>query len=149
MDSQGAKWEPISGEDVKKWRKRLPEGHIRETNTAYSLGMDPTESDGDEAVFEKPATPVVDDPRRVVNDLKKQILDWVTANRENAKLSVQIMRNSNPEAFRHRTDEDLIGMLVGHMEEKIQQATESVYRDPQNKWDKGKLVDIKDGIWRP
>lgn len=148
--SQAAKgWEPVSQDEVKKWRGHLPEGHVREYNTAHTVGLEQAESEGDDASFERTGPPVIDDARRVVNDLREMAIKWATSSRENAEAAVKIMRTSNPEAFKNRSDEELTQMLAGHLEQTIQEVTEKVYRDPQNRWDKGNLVDIKDGVWRP
>ena len=147
--SQEPGWKPISNDEVRDWRKTLPKGHIREYDTAHTVGLPAADHEGDEAFFQDRRAPVIDDPRRVVADMKEQIINWATQSREAAKLAVTIMRNSNPEAHKNRTDDELIDMLVGHLEESIEEATRSVYRDEQNKWDKGRLVDVKDGIWRP
>ncbi len=142
-------WQPITQEEVRRWRRDLPEGHVREFNTAHTVGLEEAEGDGDSAVLESHGPPVIDDARAVVNDLRNIAIQWATANRENARVAVKMMRAANPGAFAHRSDEELTAMILEHLEQEIQSVVEGVYRDPQNKWDKGKLVDIKDGVWRP
>lgn len=142
-------WESISQDEVKKWRRDLPKGHVREYDTAHTTGLPVADSEGDAATMERSGPPVIDDPRAVVNDLRNIAIGWATESRQNAQLAVKLMRASNPEAFRHRSDDELIAMITGHYEKKIQEVTEKVYRDPQNRWDKGNLVDVKDGVWRP
>ena len=142
-------WQPITPEETRAWRRDLPKGHIREVNTAHTTNLETADSDGDAAFMERPPVPVIDDARKVVNDLRDMAINWATANRENAAVAVKMIRASNPEGFRHKTDEEMIDMIVSHYEQKIQDVVAEVYRDPQNRWDKGNLVDVKDGVWRP
>jgi hypothetical protein len=146
-DRLSANWEPISQEEVKRWRRELPRGHQREYNTAFTKGLDQTESEGDVATIEnRSGPPVIDDARKVVNDLKTIAIRWA---KEYPDAVVKMMRASNPEAFKHRTDEEVARMITEHYETLIEEVTRDVYQDPQNRWDKGGLVDVKDGVWRP
>lgn len=142
-------WQPIAPDEVKAWRRDLPKGHRREVNTAHTVGLDQADSEGDAAFVDKPPPPVIDDPRAVVAALKEMAIKWATSSRENAALTIKLMRASNPEAFRHRSDEELLDLIVNHYEQKIQEVTEQVYRDSRNRWDKSSLIDVKDGVWRP
>ena len=139
-----ANWEPISEDDVKDWRKHLDKGAIRETNTAYTVGYDPIESDDGESATLTAPTHIAQAavPREVANEIFGQIWEWACKSPDAFALMVQIMRNSNHEAFGHLSDDELRTLIEQHARDASRKATEGVYAD---QWDQGNDLDMWQG----
>ena len=138
-------WTPISQEEIKRWRKRLPKGWVREFNTATTVGLEPADPDGDDRVaFEKPSAKVTQPlpPRQVADDVFGQVWEWASKNRDNFRLLAQIVRHNNPSAFGHLTDDQLAEHLEQHAREAARKATRTVYQDSRNRWDHGNDLDM-------
>ena len=135
-------WEPISEDDVKEWRKHLPKGAIRETNTARTVGYEEVESeDGDSAVMTKGPTHIAQAavPREVAREVFGMMWEWGRKSPEAYALMVQIMRNSDHEAFGHLSDDELRTKIEQHAKDAARKATEDVY---DGQWDQGNDLDM-------
>ena len=124
-------WTPIGEKEIKEKRKNLPEGHIRETNTARHTGQgwDQVASDGDTVTFEAEATPFVHPTmeRDVAEEVYGMIWTWAQTSPEAYQIAIQIMRNSNPDAFGHMSNDELQTELQSHAEAAARKSTETVY----------------------
>ena len=137
-------WEPIEGDELAKWRKDLPKGAIRESNTAKTVGLDTVEADGDTVAFD-PSTkenrflPLTElaTPRDVAEDIFGLMWVWAKASRENFQLMAQMIRHNEPAAYGHLSDDELATKLEGHARAASRKATEEAYRD---EWDRGASV---------
>ena len=137
-------WEPIEGDELAKWRKDLPKGAIRESNTARTVGLDSVEADGDTVAFdpstkEKRFLPLTElaTPRDVAEDIFGLMWVWAKASRENFQLMAQMIRHNEPAAYGHLSDDELATKLEGHARAASRKATEEAYRD---EWDRGASV---------
>ena len=139
-----ANWEPISEDDVKDWRKHLDKGTIRESNTARTVGYEEVEADGDSVTITKAPTHIAQAavPREVAQEIFGMMWEWGRKSPDAFALMVQIMRNSNPEAFGHLSDDELRTKIEQHAKDAARQATEDVYA---GQWDKGNDLDMWQG----
>ena len=139
-----ANWEPISEDDVKDWRKHLDKGVIRESNTARTVGYEEVEADGDSVTITKAPTHIAQAavPREVAQEIFGMMWEWGRKSPDAFALMVQIMRNSNPEAFGHLSDDELRTKIEQHAKDAARQATEDVYA---GQWDKGNDLDMWQG----
>ena len=142
-------WEPIEGDELAKWRKDLPKGAIRESNTARTVGLDTVEADGDTVAFdpstkEKRFLPLTElaTPRDVAEDIFGLMWVWAKASRENFQLMAQMIRHNEPAAYGHLSDDELATKLEGHARAASRKATEEAYRD---EWDRGNDLDMWQG----
>ncbi len=138
-------WTPISEDEISEWRKDLPEGAIRETNTAHTAGLDETESDGATATIHTPPVTHIAQaaiPREVAEDIYGMMWKWGSSNRENFALMAQIVRNSNPDAFGHLSDDELATKIEQHAKDAAIKATQDAY---EGQWDQGNDLDMWQG----
>lgn len=144
MASARPKWEPIGDREVKEWRRDLPKGAIRETNTAHTLGYDQADSDGDMVALEAPSvTPLtaLASPREVAEEVFGQVWEWARGSRESFQLMAQIVRNNNPEAYGHLSDDELATKIEQHAKDAGRKATEEAFDDH----DRGNDLDMWQG----
>jgi len=145
--SANSPWKPITSDEIAEHRRTLPKGHTREQNTAHTVGYEPVESDGDTAVITP--TPMPQSmaqaavPREVANDIFGMIFEWAKGSRETYQLIMKIMRQNDPEAFGHLSDDELATKIEEHARAASRKATETVYAD--NEWDQGNDLDMWSG----
>lgn len=134
----------IGDKEIKEGRKRLPKGHTRETNTAHTVGYDQVDSDDDSVSLTVAPTHIAQAaiPREVADDIFGMMWDWGRKSPEAYALMVQIMRNSDHEAFGHLSDDELREKIEQHARDASRKATETVYAD---QWDKGNDLDMWQG----
>ncbi len=139
------KWESISQDEVKAWRKRpLEKGAIREWNTAHTVGYEEAESDdGESATIDTTPTHIAQTavPREVANEVFGMMWEWGRKSPDAFSLMVQIMRSSDTAAFGHLSDDELRTLIERHARDAARKATEEVYK----KWDKGNDLDMWQG----
>ena len=145
MASDNPAWEPIEGDELAKWRRDLPKGAIRETNTAHTVGLDVAQSDGDTAAIDRPAvTPLtqIAVPREVAEEIFGMMWGWASRSRENFNLMAQMIRHNEPDAYGHLSDDELATKLEQHAKDAARAATEKAYAD---EWDRGNDLDMWQG----
>ncbi len=127
-------WTPIGEKEIKEKRKRLPEGHTRETNTARHAGegWDQVPSDGDTVTIdadieeESPfVNPIME--RDVAEQVYGMIWEWAQTSPEAYQLAIQVMKQSNPDAYSHMSNDELQTVLQTHAEDASRKSTETVY----------------------
>ena len=149
MASDNELWTPINQDELKKWRRDLPKGSVRETNTAYYTGLEPAESDGDTAFLESSSSdgtvPLAQTapPREVAEDIFGLMWLWAQQNPQNYALMAQMVRHNNPAAFGHLSDDELKTKLEQHAKDAGRKATEDVYKE--RSWDRGNDLDMMQG----
>lgn len=138
-------WTPLGEKEIKEWRKDLPKGHVRESNTAHHL-YPTTEAEGDTAAVETPssggAVPLARTapPREVAEEIFGLMWMWARENPANYAIMAQMVRHNNPDAFGHLSDDELRTKLEQHAKDAGRKATEEVYKD--NQWDRGNDIDM-------
>ncbi len=124
-------WTPIGEQEIKERRKTLPEGHTRETNAARHTGpgWDQVETADDSVSFEPDSTPFVHPltERETAEEVYGMIWKWAQTNPDAYQLAIQIMKNSNPEAYSHMSNDELQTVLQTHAETAARKSTETVY----------------------
>ena len=141
-------WEPIEGDELAKWRRDLPKGSVRETNTATTVGLDSVDSDGDTVTFDDTASSPMKltelaSPREVADEVFGLMWVWAKESRENFALMAQMIRHNEPGAYGHLSDDELATKLEQHAKDASRKATEKEYGD--NKWDRGNDLDMWQG----
>jgi hypothetical protein len=132
----------MSAREIAEHRRTLPKGHVREQNTAHTVGLDPVEADGDSVTVSTPAVQQIAQampPREVAQDIYGMIWNWAKGDRKNFALMAQIVRNSYPDAYGHLSDDELASKIEQHARDAARAATEEVYSD---RWDRGNNVDM-------
>lgn len=142
-------WTPLKEDEIKEWRRDLPKGHVRESNTAHHL-YPTTDAEGDRAVVEAPASsggkvPLARTapPREVADEVFGLMWLWAKKNPENYALMAQIVRHNNPDAFGHLSDDELRTKLEEYAKSAGRRAAEAVYKE--NDWDRGNDLDMARG----
>ena len=124
-------WTPIGEKEIKEKRRNLPEGHVRETNTARHTGQgwDQVASDGDTVTFESESAPFVHPlmERDVAEQVFGMMWTFAQSGPEQYQLAIQIMKNSNPVAYSHMSNDELATILQTHAEDAARKSTETVY----------------------
>lgn len=131
-------WTPIGEKEIKDWRKKLPEGHTRESNAARSTGAgwDPVKADGDTVTIEGPEVETTPEGQQFIHPLMEreaaeevfgQVWQWAQKNPQAYQLAIQIMKNSNPEAYGHLSNDELQTKVREHAEAAARKATQDVY----------------------
>ncbi len=147
MVSANSPWKPVTSDEIATHRKTLPKGHTREQNTAHTVGYEQVEADGDSV--EITPTPMPQSaaqaavPRQVADDIFGMIFEWAKGSRETYQLIMKIMRQNDPEAFGHLSDDELATKIEEHARSAARKATEMVYAD--NEWDQGNHLDMWQG----
>jgi len=141
-------WEPIEGDDLAAWRRDLPKGAIRESNTAKTVGFDPIGSDGDTVTFDDTASSPMKltelaSPREVADEVFGMMWLWAKSSRENFALMAQMIRHNEPDAYGHLSDDELATKLEGHAKAAARKATVTEYGG--NEWDRGNDLDMWQG----
>ena len=144
MASDNELWTPLKGDELKEWRKDLPKGHVRESNTARH-NYPTADSDGDVASLESPSDGTVPlartaPPREVAEDIFGLMWLWAQQNPQNYALMAQMVRHNNPDSFGHLSDDELRTKLEDHAKEAGRKATEQVYKE--RTWDRGNDIDM-------
>lgn len=138
----------MDDDEIREHRRRLPKGHIRESNTAHSVGYDTdVEVEGDTATLQTPAPRSITEaavPREVAEDIYGMIWNWARGSRENFALMAQVVRKSNPDSFGHLSDDELATKIEQHAKDAARKATEDTYKK-NNKWDVGNNLDMWEG----
>ena len=137
----------MKGDEIKEWHKDLPEGHVRETNTAVH-NYPTTDAEGDTATLESSSGGAVPlartaPPREVAEGIYGLMWVWARENPANYAIMAQMVRHNNPEAFGHLSDDELKTKLEEHAKAAGRKATEQVFKD--NKWDRGNDLDMARG----
>ena len=148
MASAKPQWEPISEPDVKEWRRHLDKGSVRESNTAYTVGLDEADADGDTVTFNDTApSPLklteLASPREVADDIFGMMWTWAKGSRENFALMAQMIRHNEPESYGHLSDDELATKLEDHAKSASRKATEKEFSDRE--WDRGNDLDMWQG----
>ena len=141
-------WESIEGDELAKWRRDLPKGAVRETNTARTVGLDPVAADGDTVTFDDAASserylPLTEiaTPREVADQVFGMMWMWAKESRENFALMAQMIRHNEPDSYAHLSDDELATKLEEHAKSAARKATEEAYK---GEWDRGNDLDM----WR-
>ncbi len=144
MASAKKLWQPIGEDEIKDWRKRLPEGHVREDRVGTHASYDTVEAEGDQVTLTQNPVSMAGAaiPREVAEDIFGQIYNWATSNRQAYQLMVKIMRQNNPAEFGHLSDDELEAKIKQHAQDAARKAVEDTYR---GQWDKGNDLDMWQG----
>lgn len=135
-------WQSIDEEGIRRWRRNLPKGHIRESNSAHTVGYDQVDADGNNVTIDVPSDEIEEldktnpvthiaqaaIPREVAEQIYGEIWAWATKNPQAYELMAQIVKHNNPE-WSHLSHDELKSKLKEHAQAAARAATEQVYED--------------------